>query len=86
MYYYYNAKTGESSWIKPKLLGTEDAEVSKIYTKSKSEQQLGIAYQFIHFFYFWRQTLVSEIVQEDILDANTSSSEEVAAQTTSNGI
>jgi len=52
MYYYYNAKTGESSWIKPKLLGTEDAEVSKIYTKSKSEQQLGIAYQFIHFFYF----------------------------------
>ncbi|KAF0724896.1 hypothetical protein AaE_009746 [Aphanomyces astaci] len=31
MYYYYNAKTGESSWFKPTLLGSEDANLAAMY-------------------------------------------------------
>ncbi|RHZ12915.1 hypothetical protein DYB31_008852 [Aphanomyces astaci] len=31
MYYYYNAKTGESSWLKPTLLGSEDANLAAMY-------------------------------------------------------
>ncbi|ETW02799.1 hypothetical protein H310_05286 [Aphanomyces invadans] len=34
MYYYYNAKTGESSWFKPTLLGSDEANLSAIYANN----------------------------------------------------